>query len=180
MNTLHARISVLALALTLGAGAAVAAEPVGGKLQGKIGDELSTAKWGLQVLSVERRAGYESQVAAEKSTTEPKNAADEVVVIKCRLSNRTQAAQTPMLSPIHPHNTALTDTHGKSYPLLGFDKEGDHTDEGVTLAPGEGTTFAVLFSVPKGTVLGDLVFSLQTAYDDYPDGGVDVRVALGK
>ena len=47
------------------------------------------------------------------------------------------------------------------------------------LSVGAQTDFAVLFSVPKGTALKDLVFSLQNAYEDTPDGGTDVRIALG-
>ena len=48
------------------------------------------------------------------------------------------------------------------------------------LEPGAGTSFVALFSVPKGATLTALTFSLQTAFDDYPDGGRDVRVELNK
>ena len=84
-----------------------------------------------------------------------------------------------MLSAIHLHNSALTDDQGQSYAPLAFDKHTDSTDEGPNMLPGSQTAFAVVFSVPKGTKLKDLVFSLQNAYEDTPDGGTDVRISLG-
>ena len=36
-----------------------------------------------------------------------------------------------------------------------------------------------LFSIPKATVLKDLVFSVQNA-EESPDGGTDVRIALAQ
>src|ERR1700730_3571880 len=96
------------------------------------------------------------------------------------ITNGGMERERPMLSPVHPHHTLLTGADGKSYQLLSFDKEGDRTDEGVTLAPGAATTFAVLFSVRKGAALTELTFSLQTAIDDCPDGGLDVHVSRVK
>lgn len=85
-----------------------------------------------------------------------------------------------MLGYIHPHNTQLTDEQGQSYAPIEYDKCGGATDEGPSMLPGSQTDFAVLFSVPKGAVLKDLIFSLQTAYDDYPNGGTDVRITLAQ
>jgi hypothetical protein len=180
MNTFTRPLGALALALLSCAASAMAATPAGVTLQGKIGAELSTGSWRLQVLSVERSAAYESQFLADKTTTQPARDGDELVVVKCMITNGGKERQAPMLSPVHPHHTVLTGADGKSYQLLGFDKEGEHTDEGVTLAPGAATTFAVLFSVRKGAALAELTFSLQTAFDDYPDGGLDVHVSLVK
>lgn len=180
MNMFTQRLAPLALVLLSCAGSAMAADTAGLKLEGKVGDELSTPSWRLQVLSVERSATYASQFLAEQETTKPEEEGEELVVVKCTISNAGKKSEMPMLSYVNPHHTALNDDKGKSYKPLAFDKEGGHTDEGVRLEPGAATTFAVLFSVPKGTVLVGLTFSLQIAFEDYPDGGMDVHVALGK
>jgi hypothetical protein len=145
---------------------------------GKIGQVLFNGKWRFAVLSVDRAATYDSQFLADKQTFTPAGDTEELVVVRCRLKNGQKTAQKAMLSAIHPHNIALTDDQGQSYAPKDFDKRGGDTDTGPSLLPGAQTEFAVLFSVPKGAALKDLVFSLQTAYDDYPNGGTDVRISL--
>ena len=147
-------------------------------MRGKIGQMLFTGKWRFSVLSVNRTAAYDSKFLEEKQNYTPKSDAEELVIVQCRLKNGQKSSATAMLSPIHPHNIALTDDQGQSYSPTDFDKRGGSTDEGPHMLPGSQTEFAVLFSVPKGTNLKDLVFSLQNAYEDTPDGGTDVRVAL--
>lgn len=180
MKTLTQRIAVLGLALAFCAGLALAVEPASTKLQGKLGDELSTGQWQLQVISVEKSATYVSQFLEERTTITPDAEGEELVAIKCRITNDGKESQMPMLSHIHPHHTALTDAQGKSFLPLAFDKQGGHTDEGVRLEPGAATSFTVLFSVPKDSVPAGLTFSLQIAFEDYPNGGTDVHVELGK
>jgi hypothetical protein len=187
MKTFTQRLAPLAVIMLSIAGSAMAATgtaapaaPVAVKLHGKIGDELSSDKWRLRVLSVDRAATYESQFLAEKVTTEPSGDGEELVVVKCTITNAGTQSEMPMLSYVNPHHTALTDAQGKAYAPLAFDKEGGHTDEGLRLEPGAGTSFAALFSVPKGVVLAELTFSLQIAFEDYPDGGTDVHVTLAK
>lgn len=148
--------------------------------RGKVGQMLFTGKWRFMVVSVARAAAYDSQYLPDKQNFTPTGDTEELVVIKCRLKNGQTSTQTAMLSAVHPHNIALTDDQGSSYAPRDFDKRGGSTDEGPKMLPGAQTDFAVLFSVPKGTVLKDLVFSLQTAYDDYPDGGTDVRISLAQ
>ena len=147
---------------------------------GKIGQMLFTGKWRFMVVSVDRAEAYDSLYLADTQNFTPAGDAEELVVVKCRLKNGQTSARSAMLSPIHPHNTGLTDDQGASYAPKAFDKRGGHTDEGPSMLPGSQTDFAVLFSVPKGTTLKDLVFSLQNAYEDYPDGGTDVRVSLAQ
>jgi hypothetical protein len=145
---------------------------------GKIGQVLFTGKWRFAVLSVDRAATYDSRFLADKQTFTPAGDSEELVIVRCRLKNGQKTAQKAMLSAVHPHNIALTDDQGQSYAPKDFDKRGGDTDTGPSLLPGAQTEFAIIFSVPKGTALKDLVFSLQTAYDDYPDGGTDVRISL--
>ena len=146
--------------------------------KGSIGQMVMTGKWSFEVVDVSRAASYESQYLPVHRTFSPSGPSEELVVIHCRLKNTLKSSQMAMLSVIHPHNIALADDQGQSHGLLGFDKRGANQDEGPRMLPGSLTDFAVIFSVPSGTKLKDLLFSLQTAYDDYPDGGTDVRISL--
>jgi hypothetical protein len=148
-------------------------------LKGTLGQMLFTGKWRFEAVSVSRAPTYDSQYLPDHRTFEPSGENQELVMVKCRLKNAMTTTETAMLSPIHPHNIALADDQGQSYAPLGFDKNVDSTDEGPHMLPGSQTDFVVIFSVTKGTHLKDLVFSLQRAYDDTPDGGVDVRISLG-
>lgn len=146
--------------------------------RGKIGQVLFNGKWRFSVLSIERAASYDSQFLPEKRTFTPNGDAEELVIVRCRMKNGQNATQAPMLSPIHPHHTALTSNQEESFAPIDYDKRGGHTDEGPTMLPGSQTEFAILFSVPKGTVLKDLVFSVENVYEESPDGATDVRISL--
>ena len=148
--------------------------------RGKVGQMLFTGKWRFEVLGVDRVAAYDSKFLPDARNFTPAGDTEELVIVRCRLKNGQKTAQKAMLSPIHPHNIALTDNEGQSYAPTDFDKRGGSLDEGPSLLPGAQTDFAVLFSVPKGAALKDLVFSLQNAYEDTPDGGTDVRIALAQ
>lgn len=148
-------------------------------LRGKVGQVLFTGKWRFQVVSVDHTSSYATKYQADADTITPNGDSDELVVIMGQLKNAQKKAVAPTLSSVHPHNTALTDDQGQSYPPLKFDKRGGDNDSGGTMLPGSASNFAVLFSVPKGTQLKDLVFSVQNFdNDDMPDGGKDVRVLL--
>lgn len=146
---------------------------------GTLGQMLFVGKWRFEAVSVSRAASYDSQYLPNHQTFAPTGDSEELVIVQCLLKNAQKSAHKAVLSTIHPHNIALTDDQGQSYAPLAFDKHVESTDEGPSMLPGSQTTFATIFSVPKGTKLKDLVFSLQNAYEDYPDGGTDVRISLG-
>ncbi len=147
--------------------------------RGKIGQVLFNGKWRFSVLGVDHAASYDSQFLPEKRAFTPAGDSDELVIVRCRMKNGQNATQVAMLSQIHPHHTALADNQGQSYAPFDYDKRGGHTDEGPTMLPGSQTEFAILFSVPKGTALKDLVFSVQNV-EEAPDGGTDVRITLAE
>ena len=147
--------------------------------RGKIGQVLFNGKWRFSVLGVDHAASYDSQFLPEKRAFTPAGDSDELVIVRCRMKNGQNATQVAMLSQIHPRHTALADTQGQSYAPFDYDKRGGHTDEGPTMLPGSQTEFAILFSVPKGTALKDLVFSVQNV-EEAPDGGTDVRITLAE
>jgi len=146
--------------------------------RGALGQMVFTGKWRFEAVSVSHAASYESQYLPTHYTFAP-SGSDELVIVQCKLKNAQTSTQKAILSSIHPHNIALTDDQAQSYAPLGFDKRSAALDEGPNMLPGSETDFSVIFSVPKGVKLKDLVFSLQVAYDDYPNGGTDVRISLG-
>jgi hypothetical protein len=145
--------------------------------RGKIGDVLFNGKWRFSVLGIDHAAKYDSQYLPEKRAFEPNGDSEELVIVRCRMKNGQNETKVAMLSQIHPHHTALADNQGQSYAPVDYDKRGGHTDEGPTMLPGSQTEFAIVFSLPKGTVLKDLVFSVQNV-EETPDGGTDVRISL--
>ena len=145
--------------------------------RGKIEQVLFNGKWRFSVLSVAHTASYDSQFLPEKRTFTPAGDTEELVIVRCRMKNGQNETQVAMLSQVHPHHTALTDSEAQSYAPMDYDKRGGHTDEGPTMLPGSQTEFAIVFSLPKGTTLKDLVFSIQN-FDEAPDGGTDVRISL--
>ena len=147
--------------------------------RGKIGQVLFNGKWRFSVISVDHAASYDSHFLPEKRTFAPNGDTEELVIVRCRMKNGQNETRVAMLSQIHPNHTALADNQGQSYAPLDYDKRGGHTDEGPTMLPGSQTEFVILFSVPKGTVLKDLVFSVQN-FEEAPDGGTDVRITLAQ
>ena len=150
--------------------------------QGKVGDVLFDGYWRFQVQSVELADFYTPKKAPDNFTydrskggvqAKPNNT---LVVLHCRMTNGQKSVQTFWLAPVSGRaiNNALTDTEGKSYPPEGYDLDGS-TDQSKPLLPGAKTDFTILFSVPEGTHLKDLVFTLQNN-DARP--GNDVRVSL--
>jgi len=149
-------------------------------LRGKVGQVLFTGLWRFQVVRVDRTSSYTTKYQPDTETILPRGGSEELVAITCLLKNAQTVTKSAILSPSYPHNTALTDDQGQSYPPLRFDKrefDGGGSN-GPRMLPGSSQTFAVLFSVPKGTALKDLVFSLMRWSEDYPNGGTDVRVSL--
>jgi len=150
--------------------------------QGKVGDVLFDGFWRFQVKSVETTNAYAVQKAdASLSYDHTENIVHakrgtKLVVIRCRMTNGQKSVQTFWLAPMRerPINNALTDTEGESYPPDGYDLDGS-TSQSKPLLPGAKTDFVILFSVPEGTRLKELVFTLQNN-DSRP--GNDVRVSL--
>ena len=161
------------------------ANQVNGVAQGKIGDELFTGQWRFQVVSVQQAGDqYKERYYQMLRTIKPKGPGETLVVVNCRLKNGTKQTKTPLVTERIPGNTALADDKEHSYGPLDYDAaqgEGDKimSYAGADLLPGAAMEFALVFSVPKGTVAKALVYSVQV----YPDSvgkapNADVRVNL--
>ena len=150
--------------------------------QGKVGDVLFDGFWRFQVQSVELADFYAVKKNPDNLTYDRSKGGPyaksgfKLVAIHCRMTNGQKSVQTFWLAPVSGRaiNNALTDTEGESYPPEGFDIDGS-TSQSKPLLPGAKTDFVILFSVPEGTQLKDLVFTLQ---NNNSRPGHDVRVSL--
>jgi hypothetical protein len=161
-----------------------------GTLAGGIGDTLFDGKWRFTVVSVETADTY-----TMKSDSEPYGAHGqyewnrtthllrpsrgyELVVIQCRVKNGVAEKRT-LWTAISDERirTSLTDLDANSYAPIGYDFAGAPIQTEWIL-PGAQIGFPVLFSVPQGAKLKDLVFTLKNNQGDQK--GVDVRVSLSK
>ena len=164
------------------------ATPIKG-LQGKVGDVLFDGKWRFQVLSADTVDSYKmkykstidyalyNQVAEfdnDTNTFTPKNGRA-LMAIKCRVTNGRNKTFALWISNSDTR-TALADGDGESHPPFVYDLDESSPFQSKALLPGAKTDFTVLFSVPEGTKLKDLVFTLRTI--DNNDKGNDARVAL--
>lgn len=159
-----------------------------GVTQGKVGDMLFNGQWRFRVVSVQTPETYTtktpgidlrgiSTIKYDEDTRFLRAAPGyKLVVIQCRVANGQKSPQTFWLGHNDVRN-ALTDMQGESYPPIGYDLEGAPT-QSKSLLPGAGTSFPIFFSVPDGTQLKDLVFTLRN--NDFSGKALvsDVRVSL--
>jgi hypothetical protein len=125
-------------------------------MQGKVGDDLFNGMYRLKVTRVTRQAAYTRQYSKGDAITAPDG--KEVVAIFIRLKNGTKKAQT--IDLVFPgSNTAVTDTDEHSFgPITGL--ACDTPSRAADLLPGAAVDTVLIFWVPKGAVLKDLVFEV--------------------
>jgi hypothetical protein len=164
------------------------ANQVEGVTQGKIGDVLFDGRWRFQVLSLETPDSYTMKTPSVEPSSHPRDIIEydranhvlrakpsyKLVVLRCRMINGQKSTQTFWMGHREVNN-ALADTKGESHAPVGYDIEGAPI-ESKPLLPGAKTDFAVLFSVPEGTEVKDLVFTLRN--NDSALKANDVRVSL--
>lgn len=162
------------------------ATPIKG-LQGKVGDVLFDGKWRFQVLSVENVGTYHMKYKATSDYAIYHNVASlddktfspaegrKLIAIKCRLTNG-RNAMAALWIVNSDTRTAIADMNGESYPPIAYDLDESGPFQSKSLVPGAKTDFTVLFSIPDGTALKDLIFTLRTI--NGTDKGNDARVSL--
>ena len=141
-------------------------------MNGKVGDWFFDGRWRFQVVSVEHVQEYHYQFAPTGGPEKPNGANDELVVITCHIKNGHADTEQPILGTngLSSQRTALTDDQGQSYAPTDFDVRGG------SLVPGAAKTFAVMFSVPKGVHLQQLIFSLYGFASSDKVGNVRVNL----
>lgn len=162
------------------------ANQIEGVTQGKIGDTLFDGRWRFQVLSMQTVPSY--TLTADASPYGADNVSDyntatraltpkpghTLVMLRCRVSNGQKSPQTLWIAR-NDTNTALADAQGESYPPILYDVDGAPIQT-KPLLPGSKLEFPVFFSVPTGTDIKALVFTLHNnSSSEKPN---DVRVSL--
>lgn len=153
--------------------------PAGGSneiagLKGKLGDTLFTGKWRFTVTAVAQVDEYTEVYNAEKEVIKPKADDEVLVVVKCRIKNGTATTKSPYFWKDIREDTALTDDKEHGYGPLAYDTRNSEVTVDKML-PGSAKEFALIFSVPKGSVLKDLVYTISGPGDE---GKTNVRIAL--
>ena len=155
-------------------------------LEGKIGDQLFDGKWRFKVTKVETASSYALKTEGEPydagaatrynsaTRTLTPNTGSTLIVIHCTAANGQKTKQTLWIAN-SGSNTALTDDDGHSYPPAVHDFNGAPI-QSPSILPGAKIDFPIVFSVPEGAVLKDLVFTLRN--NDSSSKGDEVRVSL--
>ncbi len=155
---------------------------VANKLKGNIGEDLFSGRWGFKVVSVERGPVYKGRYTNKYNRDLEYDSAEgeEVVAIQCRLKNGTKV-KTNFAFAVRDYgeNTALTDQDAQSFAPVGYDVFADEPSPlGKSILPAASANFAIVFKVPKGTVLKDLVFTAVVYGERGDNKGTDFRVSL--
>lgn len=162
------------------------AGPIANQYVGKLNEEVFTGKWKFTVLSFERVAEavpeYLPDEVWNRRTAGP---GMDIVVIKCRIKNGTNAKDTIVLDKWEGNNTTLTDLDENAYEptQYGYDaKMNEHFPDGATFLPGSAINFNLRFEVPKASVPKALIFTV-IRYDDRSKvktvKPTDIRIVLG-
>jgi hypothetical protein len=158
-------------------------------LNGKIGDVIFDGKWRFSVLSVSTPASYLMKTSGGAS--EGWYAGDvvkwdnqthiitpgrgyQLVVLQCRVINAVPQKRTLWVAD-RDSNTALADADGNSFPVVAYDFDGAPI-QSKPLLQGSKLDFNIVFSVPQGTKLKDLIFTLVANGD--LENPRDARVSL--
>ena len=171
-------------------------QPAGGAnqvegLHGKVGQMLFTGRWRFQVQDFQTVDSYTLKVpTSEQDYAKYHDVADydsathtfkakegyTFVAVKALVKNA-QTSTQQLGCYLGDPKTAVTDNKANSYPPIAYDMMSKGAWNTKPLLPGSGEDLTVLFAVPKGTELKDLVFSLNNWSDMK---GKDVRVSLTK
>ena len=184
-------VSAVAKALKMNvytSGNQITLRPAGGayqianKLVGKQGEDLFSGRWGFKVLSVERAQSYNWKFFSRYTPKRPLEAEanEELIAITCRLKNGTKIKDNFAFSTGDwAENTALTDMSEQAFQPYAYDVAADESAPlGKIAMPGGSINFAVIFRVPQGTQLKDLVYTVVRYKERGDKKGTDFRVSL--
>lgn len=142
-----------------------------GQFQGKVGDPILTGLFQVQVQKAERMESDTTRFNKNSLSVQLCNPKEELVVVTASLHN---AKQSGAVAPSLGINNPGADGHS-SPPIACDSPSGTNPSDGFTLLPGAAMSFAVDFSVPKGTEVQALVLRVGKYGDT---GSKDVRLSL--
>jgi hypothetical protein len=158
-------------------------------LNGKVGQVLWDGRWRFQVQEVQMVDKYTLKVpSSQQDYGRFHNVASEdlathtytplpgytFVAVKCLAKNGQKTVQQLDCYPPDLH-AALTDNQGVSYPPIVYDMQSEGAWTSKKLLPGSAQPLTILFAVPPGTKLQDLVFTLKNWADNKR---TDLRISL--
>jgi hypothetical protein len=112
--------------------------------------------WRVTVLGAPQLMdSYPSKYRTDGKLYTPAGPNDMLVLIPCRLKNGMKTPQARSCGD----DTALTDDQGHSYPPHGFDMRFVNASYSADILPGATLDAVMVFSVPKGTTLKDVVIT---------------------
>lgn len=143
-------------------------KPAGGANQvqgmnGKVGEQLSCGAFLFKVTDVVETDTFDFEHSVHHEVAFPDG--NKLVVVKIRVKNATKVVQS--LDTLGGNLSCLTDDAEHSYKSENLD--GPRAPD---MLPGSASDFNLIYSVPKATVLGDVVYQLhtyssKTGYKDY-------------
>jgi len=160
------------------------AGPLVTKGNGKIGEEIFSGKYRFQVLDMKRAMSFTESRTSDKSSYTPDEGM-EFVILNCRVKNATKVKDELVFSKDwEGTNTAILDQNEQGYPAKTFDvQEDEHFPVGCNFLPGAAINFTIVFQVPKGTEVKDLIFTamqyqFRASFDQKKNPPQDFRVSL--
>jgi hypothetical protein len=169
--------------------AAGGAGPIAGKNVGKMGEVVFTGSYRFEVLTVAHTNEYQLKNAEshEWTKTEAKDNM-ELVVVSCRIKNATKAKETLVMGKWDGNNTCITTPDEETYAPVtyGYDaKMTEHFPDGASFIPGAAINFSLVFEVPKGTKVKDVIFTamqydFRSKSDQQKHKPTDIRVIVGE
>lgn len=154
------------------------------KGNGKIGQEIFSGKWRFQVVDVKRADSY-TETRTKRKETRQAESGQEFVIVNCRVKNGTKTKDELVFSKDwEGTNTSLTDASEQAYPVHAFDvREDEYSPVGCNFLPGSAIDFTIVFEVPKGTDIKDVIFTamqykFRSGYDQKKEPPHDFRVSL--
>jgi hypothetical protein len=161
------------------------ANMLSGNARGKMGEEVFTGKWRFKVIGVERTKAYQETLRALNPERYEAKPGEELIVVSCRVKNGTKQKDELVYSTSWEGTmNALTDMNEHAYQPIAFDvKESETAPLGVIFLPGAAVDFKMIFRVPEGTEVKDLVFtalrySMRTSGDQKKEPPQHIRISL--
>jgi hypothetical protein len=130
------------------------------KGNGKIGQEIFSGKWRFQVIDFKRADSY-TETRTKRKEAHTADSGQEFVIVNCRVKNGTKEKDELVFSPTWDGtNSSLTDSNEQAYPVFAFDVRADETAPiGCYFLPGAAIDFTMVFQVPKGAEVKDVIFT---------------------
>jgi len=160
---------------------------IANKNVGKLGEEIFTGKYRFTVVSFEQVEKYRKMYTTasyEKDYESDEN--NILVIVKCRVKNGTKVKDELVFGEWDGNNTAITTTDEESITPTAYDvKETEFSPRGATFLPGAAINFNLIFKVPRGSSVKDLIFTalqyeFRSKYEQNKVKPTDIRVSLSK